>query len=180
MKYLCVMKMKMEYTKVIFGISVFIFLLLFIVINNEFVSKYQIIKAPFFQPHCNFIDNSLLFYCFSIVISLIFCCYFGRFLGVFNRGRRWNCQHRDAERTEKHGEDAKRIGRCCVRDSSGKPRLRIKLRQAKPYLEGGLAANSPTACSSAGTPKSTKDKKTQLGEIASQSLAMPGLLITNY
>jgi hypothetical protein len=72
------------YGKTLSGIIIFIFLLLFILINNEFPFKYQIINVKNHAAHCYHIDNSLLFYCFSVVISLLFCCYFHCYYMVFD------------------------------------------------------------------------------------------------
>jgi hypothetical protein len=70
--------------QIILGIITGIILLLFIVINNGQLHKQQKINELKNTIYCYFIDNSLLFHCFPIVIPLIIHCYFERFFAVFN------------------------------------------------------------------------------------------------
>jgi hypothetical protein len=69
--------------QVIYSVILCIILLLFIVINNGLVCKYQIFSTSFFRGYCYFIDNSLLFHCFPIDISLIISLLFYPFLRNF-------------------------------------------------------------------------------------------------
>ncbi len=86
MQYLCIlkqvqhrfMKNKTNIWSEILGIILLVFLMLFIVINNGTMPKYQIISKPFFTTHCYSIDNSLLLHCFPVVILLIFSLLFWR------------------------------------------------------------------------------------------------------
>ena len=79
------MKNKTETRGVIFRIIASFFLLLFFLINNVSIRKYQIIKETFPKTHCYFIDNPLLFHCFFYCYSIDILLLFQACFRVINR-----------------------------------------------------------------------------------------------
>src|ERR1700691_6215185 len=83
MHYLCIMKQKVEYFKVIFGIIVCLLLLLIVVINKgkklQNINYQYIAKFCFSNSPCYFLVSCLVFCCSSLVISLLFFTCFYKF-----------------------------------------------------------------------------------------------------